>query len=145
MLRKLQSTGVYFIIRREQNDMKKQFTVSYKLKVWLLWPILINLAIAGLVCLLTNKHYAMSAFVGGMVAVIPQAVFGFYSFRYSGAQQSKLIWRSFVRGEAIKLFLTGLLFALVFMYVPVKTLWFLLAFIIMQFAGIVVNCRLLEH
>lgn len=125
--------------------MRKQFTIYDKLKVWLLWPMTINLGIVCIVWIITNLHNASSAFAGGMVAIVPQAVFGFYSFRYSGALQSKLIWRSFVRGEALKLLLTGLLFALVYIYMPLNTMWFLLAFIIMQFAGIVVNCRLLEH
>jgi ATP synthase protein I len=125
--------------------MKKHFNRLDKIKIWLVMPLSINLLLGVVVFLLTNFFNAKSAFVGGLVAIIPQAAFGFCSFRYSGAQQSKLIWRSFIKGEAIKFALTGILFALVFIFLLINTMWFLLAFILMQFAGLIVSCRLLNH
>jgi ATP synthase protein I len=125
--------------------MKKHFNRLDKIKIWLLVPLSINLLMGIVVFLVTNFFNAKSAFIGGLVAIIPQAAFGFSSFRYSGAQQSKLIWRSFIKGEAIKFACTGILFALVFIYLLINTMWFLLAFILMQFAGIFVSCRLLNH
>ena len=124
--------------------MKKQFNRVHQMKAWVLFPLILNLLISFTVLLLGNALKAKSCFWGGMVAIIPQAVFGFYCFRFSGAQESRRIWRSFVRGEAIKLLLSVILFALVYRFVMLDALWFFLAFIMMQILGFLLNCRLLD-
>jgi ATP synthase protein I len=125
--------------------MKKQFNHKQQIKVWLWWSLGLNLLICFFALLLGNSLKAKSCFWGGMVAIIPQAVFAFFCFRFSGAQQSRRIWRSFVRGEAFKLLLTVLLFALTYKFVLIDALWFFLAFIMMQILGFLLNCRLLEY
>ena len=125
--------------------MKKQFNSIDKIRVWLIWPISINLLVSVVVLVMSNYLNAKSCFIGGLVSIIPHAVFGFCSFQYSGAQKSKLIWQSFVRGEAFKLALTAMMFAFVFNFLLINTLWFLLAFIMMQFIEFGLSCRLVNH
>jgi ATP synthase protein I len=125
--------------------MKKQFNRLHQIKAWVLLPLGFNLLISFSVFLLGNALKAKSCFWGGLVAIVPQAVFGFYCFRFSGAQESRRIWRSFVRGEAIKFLLSVLLFALVYHFVEIDALWFFLAFIMMQILGFLLNCRLLDY
>ena len=55
-----------------------------------------------------------SGLIGGFIAWLPNVYFAFKAFRYSGARSAQLIVRSFYAGEAGKLILTAVLFALAF-------------------------------
>lgn len=99
---------------------------------------------ATLIYILTNRWNAISCFLGGLVASLPQAVFGFFAFKYTGALKSKQIWQGFIRGEALKLALTALMFAVIYKVFYVNTIWFLIAFIYMQFIGLVISNTLLN-
>jgi ATP synthase protein I len=57
---------------------------------------------------------AYSGFVGGLIAWLPNIYFSYKAFRYSGARAARDIVRSFYAGEAGKLILTALLFAVAF-------------------------------
>ena len=54
------------------------------------------------------------ALLGGMIAWLPNLYFAHKAFRYSGARAAREIVRSFYAGEAGKLILTFVLFALTF-------------------------------
>jgi ATP synthase protein I len=70
---------------------------------------------------------------GGLIALIPQMYFTYQAFRYRGARGMRLITHAFYRGEAGKFFLTGGLFALVFVLVkPAQPLALLLSFVVWQ-------------
>lgn len=53
-----------------------------------------------------------SALVGGLIVVIPNFVFATLAFSYAGASASKKVVTTFFLGEAVKLLLTIVLFAL---------------------------------
>ena len=61
-----------------------------------------------------------SAFIGGMICVVPNLVFVTYAYRYGGARAAKNIAGSFYKGEALKLMLTALMFAATFILVPIS-------------------------
>ena len=48
-----------------------------------------------------------SAFIGGMICVMPNLVFAIYAYRFGGARAAKKIASSFYRGEALKIMLTA--------------------------------------
>ncbi len=73
-----------------------------------------------LVLLPFGTNAALSAAAGGLASFIPNVYFAFRAFRYSGARSAQKILRSFYSGEAIKLILTAVIFALCFKYL--KTL-----------------------
>ncbi len=60
---------------------------------------------------------AYSVLTGGLIQIIPQCWFASLAFRFRGAQASSRILNAFYRGEAGKLLLTAMMFALVFAYV----------------------------
>lgn len=125
--------------------MKKRISTLHKIKTWLLWPIFIVGMISLVIFFQCGGLKAKSFLLGAMIAIVPNAVFGFCSFRYFGAQQSRQIWRSFVRGEVLKLALTAILFGLVFHSLLISPPWFILAFILMQFIDFILNCWLLNR
>ena len=73
-----------------------------------------------LVMLPFGTNAALSAAAGGLASLIPNLYFAYRTFRYSGARSAQMILRSFYSGEAIKLIMTALIFAVVFKYL--KTL-----------------------
>jgi F0F1-type ATP synthase assembly protein I len=86
--------------------MKKQISTLKKIKIWLFWPFFIVGIISLMIYMQFGEIKTRSFFLGAMIAIVPNAVFGFSSFRYFGALQSKQIWRSFVRGEVFKIALS---------------------------------------
>lgn len=63
---------------------------------------------------------ALSAAAGGLASLIPNLYFAYRAFQFSGARSAQKILRSFYAGEAVKIVLTALIFALCFKYL--KTL-----------------------
>ncbi|WP_394132279.1 ATP synthase subunit I [Shewanella maritima] len=84
---------------------------AYKL-VWL------QAAVAGgtsvLFFVLWGASYGWAALAGGFIAVLPNFVFATLAFAHAGASASKKVVLAFFFGEAVKLLLTIVLFALAF-------------------------------
>lgn len=76
--------------------------------------------ISTLMFLWVDFKAAYSAFTGGIICVVPNLVFVTYAYRYGGARAAKKIAGSFYRGEALKIMLTALGFAVAFTIIPVS-------------------------
>lgn len=72
-----------------------------------------------------------SALLGGLVYIIPSAYFAFKLFKYQGARAARQIVNSFYKGEAAKIFLSMLLFTLVFALCRVNPLAFFTSYILL--------------
>ncbi|AOE63083.1 F0F1 ATP synthase subunit I [Pseudomonas corrugata] len=88
-----------------------------------------------------------SGLCGGLIASLPNIYFAHRAFRFSGARAAQAIVRSFYAGEAGKLILTAVLFALTFAGVkPLAPLAvfgvFLLAQMVNWFAPLLMRTRL---
>lgn len=68
--------------------------------------------------------------LGGLVAILPSALFAKKLFRYQGARAASQIVKSFYFGEALKLLSTAILFTLVFIVYKVAALAFFLTYIL---------------
>lgn len=60
-----------------------------------------------------------SAVLGGLVSMLPTAYFATTLFQYQGARAARQILSAFYKGEALKIILTIILFALVFKFFTV--------------------------
>ena len=78
--------------------------------VYQLAVLLLIVAMLGLV----DRILATSALAGGLVQISPQAWFSWQAFKYAGARQVDLVVKSMYRGEAGKVVLTAVLFAMLF-------------------------------
>ena len=90
-----------------------------------------------------------SGFCGGLIAWLPNVYFTHKAFRFSGARAAQAIVRSFYAGEAGKLVLTAVLFALVFAGVrPLDALALFSVFLLTQlvnwFAPLLMKIRLIK-
>ena len=88
-----------------------------------------------------------SGLCGGLIAWLPNLYFAHKAFRFSGARAAQSIVRSFYAGEAGKLILTAVLFALAFVVVkpleaPLLFGVFLLALSVGWFAPLLMRTRL---
>jgi ATP synthase protein I len=90
-----------------------------------------------------------SGLLGGLIAWLPNLYFAHKAFRFSGARAAQAIVRSFYAGEAGKLILTAVLFALTFAGVkPLEALAVFGVFLLTQavnwFAPLLMKIRLLR-
>jgi len=80
--------------------------------------LLVQLAVASCAAVVlfcfVGKVAGYSGLLGGLIAWLPNLYFSFKAFRYRGAHAAQDIVRSFYSGEAGKLILTAVLFALTF-------------------------------
>ena len=83
------------------------------LKQWLTIEMA-ALTILSLLWLLESRLAGYSAFIGGLIFVIPNAYFAHRTYRYQGARQMHLAVSNIFRAESIKLALTAVFFAAVF-------------------------------
>lgn len=95
--------------------------------------VLLYQAVGCLVVSLTGLLWgvvtAYSALLGGLVCLVPNCYFAYRAFKFQGARAAQHIVRSFYAGEAGKIIITALLFALVFSRVsPINALAVLLGF-----------------
>ena len=72
---------------------------------------------------------AYSVLLGGLICLLPNCYFAYRAFKFQGARAAREIVRSFYVGEAGKLMLTAILFAIVFSSVkPINPLALFLGF-----------------
>lgn len=67
---------------------------------------------------LSGADAALSLGLGGLICWFASTVFTLKAFKYRGASATEQIVKEFVSGEAYKILLSGVGFALTFIYVP---------------------------
>jgi ATP synthase protein I len=76
-----------------------------------------------------NSRAAISAILGGLVYIIPNAYFASTLFKHQGARAAKQIVNSFYKGEALKMVSSILLFTAVFVLYRVTPFAFFATYI----------------
>ncbi|MGI9228231.1 MAG: ATP synthase subunit I [Gammaproteobacteria bacterium] len=84
-----------------------------------------------------DKVMAYSAACGGLAYIVPNFLFARFAFRYSAADSPSLAVKWLYIGEAIKLLLTALLFALIITHIrPLNFVALILTFAAMLFINL---------
>lgn len=86
----------------------------------LLLQVGVVLTTAILATIAVNVDWGVSALYGGGIAVIANAAFALCAFLFSGARAARFIVASFYAGEVLKILLTVVLFAVVYLYAEVE-------------------------
>lgn len=74
-------------------------------------------AIALVLMLVSGAVAAYSASLGGIACLLPNLLFARFAFRYSAADSANLVMRWFYIGEAVKIIVTALIFALCLIWI----------------------------
>jgi ATP synthase protein I len=90
------------------------------------------LLLASVALCYSGDKAALSALLGGIVAILPNVFFARKLFQYRGARAAKQIVNNFYKGEALKIILSIILFVLVFRYTNVMPLVFFIVYITVQ-------------
>lgn len=99
--------------------------------------LVISLLISAIYYFGKGKVAAISAFLGGIIFILPQLYFGLKAFMFSGARAIDKIVVSFYKGESTKIVFIVIGFALVFTFIkPVDYLALYSSFITV----LIVNC-----
>lgn len=94
----------------------------------LAFQLLFVLLIALLFTVFFSAKSGYSGFAGGITFLLPNVIFVLMTFAYAGASKSHLVLRGFFAGEAIKLFITVVLFAVFLKYGNVSLMAFYISF-----------------
>lgn len=81
--------------------------------------VLVTLVICGIYYLFGGYAQMRSALIAGLIAIIPNSIFAYKTFKYVGAQSSDKVIKSFYQGEKLKMVLTVVLFAVAFRFFSV--------------------------
>lgn len=108
--------------------MNKRLNKLGIIKLWSL-QLAVTLIVATLCALMYNTNAAISAMLGGLVCIIPNAYFARNVFKYQGARAAKQIVNSFFKGEALKLITSMILFTAVFVLYRVNPIAFFVSYI----------------
>ena len=92
------------------------------------FQLLLVLIIALISTVFFSAKSGYSALAGGITFLLPNFIFVYMTFAYAGARQTKLVLRGFYAGEAIKLFLTVVLFVLFLKYGALSLMAFYISF-----------------
>ena len=92
----------------------------------------ITVLLAIIAVMLSGTMAAKSALLGGLVSLVPNAYFARKLFRHQGAHAARQIVNSFYKGEANKMFLSIIMFALVFKFFKIIPLVFFAVYIVAQ-------------
>ncbi|MEP2650734.1 MAG: ATP synthase subunit I [Paraglaciecola sp.] len=97
--------------------------------------ILILQSILAIICssvfaFFLGKNEGLSALYGGFICVIPNGLFAFLVFRYSGASKIKLVVRSFNKGSKLKFLFTILLFLFVYQWQNLQPLPLIVTYVV---------------
>lgn len=92
------------------------------------WQMLGVIVLALITLPISGVTAAFSVLAGGLTYCIPNWLFVWRVFRYSGAHQMNAFMAAFFIGEMLKLFLSAILFLLVVKYLPVSLLSTLVGF-----------------
>jgi ATP synthase protein I len=98
-------------------------------RFWFFQLTLVGL-LAAICALKYNANAAISAGLGGLVGIIPNALFAIKLFKYQGARAARQIVSSFYKGEALKIVLSIFLFALVFISYKITPLAFFVSYVL---------------
>lgn len=79
---------------------------------------LVAVLLAGLGVLFISWPFGISALIGGLIAAIPQLIFGLWAFRVRGARNARRITQNVFVGEALKLMTTAVAFVAVWTSIP---------------------------
>lgn len=119
------------ILRRRGGIMTRRLISVGYLRLIILQLVLVSFVSLVLFFVAARKD-AYSAFLGGLICIIPGAVFAINVFWYRGARSAKKIVARMYWGEALKLSLSFLFFTLVFIFIPISGIPFFLTFISTQ-------------
>jgi ATP synthase protein I len=76
--------------------------------------------VAAGMALAVSVDWGVSAFIGGSIFVLANAVFALFAFMYSGARAARAVTVSFYTGETLKILITVILFSVAYMYMQVE-------------------------
>ncbi len=92
------------------------------------FQLLLVLLIALISTVFFSVKAGYSGLAGGFTFLLPNFIFVLMAFAHAGASKSKLVLRGFYAGEAIKLFLTVILFSVFLKYGSLSLTAFYISF-----------------
>lgn len=98
------------------------------------WQLIITMVLAFIILLIEGLNKGFSTLLGGSSYIIPNFIFAWRVFSYSGPHLSDRFMFAFLLGEFTKLVLSAILFILIVKYVPVNMIFVMTGYAIAIFS-----------
>lgn len=98
------------------------------------WQFIITMLLALIIFLIEGLNKGLSTFLGGCTYIVPNFIFAWRIFAYSGPRFSDRFMFTFLLGEFTKLILSAILFILLVKYVPVNMIFVMTGYAIAIFS-----------
>lgn len=109
--------------------MNKQLSQRGFIRLWAI-QLTVTFLLVLLFAITSNTNAAISALLGGLICIIPNAYFANKMFKHQGARAAKQIVNSFYKGEAMKIVISVFLFTTVFVFYRITPLAFFVSYIV---------------
>lgn len=96
----------------------------------LFYQSIISVIVSVLFAVFLGINSGISAAYGGATCLIPSFIFAHLAFKYAGASRNELVVRSFNKGSKLKMFLTIILFILVYQWANLQAMPLLVSYVI---------------
>jgi ATP synthase protein I len=91
---------------------------------------IIGLILSVFFTILLGINSGISAGYGSFTCLLPSILFSKLAFKYAGASRNELVVRSFSKGSKLKMFLTIILFILVYQWAHLQAMPLLVCYVI---------------
>ncbi|MFT4836940.1 MAG: ATP synthase protein I [Psychromonas sp.] len=91
---------------------------------------MIGLILSAFFTVFLGINSGISAVYGSITCLVPSFIFSKLAFKYAGASQNELVVRSFNKGSKLKIFLTIILFILVYQWANLQAMPLLVCYVI---------------
>ncbi|WP_100644136.1 ATP synthase subunit I [Alteromonas facilis] len=92
--------------------------------------IIVTLAMVVIAATVFSIDAAVSVALGSAASIIPNGIFAFFAFRFSGAQRSQAVAKNLMQGARYKLGLAAIIFGIAFIAFEAQPLLLFCAFAI---------------
>jgi len=92
--------------------------------------MIIIIALSVFFAVFFGQNSALSSLLGGVICMLPSAIFAYFAFRYAGASKNKLVVQQFNKGSKLKFFATILLFIVAYQWKDIQPLPLMLSYVV---------------
>lgn len=98
------------------------------------WQLIITMVLSLVIMLIAGLNKGLSTLLGGSSYVLPNVIFAWRVFSYTGPRLSDRFMINFLLGEFTKLILSAILFILIVKYLSVNMIFVMLGYAIAIFS-----------
>jgi ATP synthase protein I len=99
-------------------------------KIGFFVQLILAAILTGATAVFSTLENSISVALGSASSIIPNGIFAFFAFRYTGAQKSRAVAKSMMQGARFKLLIVAVIFGIAFIVFKAQPVFLFCAFAI---------------